>query len=420
MNIRSKVHNVLSFAYRKIRTFCRVERGIHSIDAFLSQPYIKHANVSLLVVDARTGNTVFEHRSDKGTSPASNMKILTTATALEILGPTFCFPTYIESDGDINKNGQLTGNLYIRGFGDPTLGSSYFTKTSILNQWAQKLIDFGIKSIKGKIILDTSFFSNEELNPQWIVDDINSGSAQRMSAICYRDNSEPDFLCQFETDFIDSLKKVGINYSPVDLLINSQRRVLFVHNSPSLAELIKIINYDSNNFYAEQIFRYLGGQMVKPATIDNSIKTIRNYWHNKKISILTSIVSDGSGMAPQNSLNAKTLVEILQYMAHSGNFQTFLDSLPLSGESGTLADFMKNTQLSGRIYAKSGTTQRTKAYSGYIQTKDKSFMKYIFSIIINNPISDFFNGNPAFLPQYVQPEIEKFLLYTDQLDKNNK
>jgi len=47
-------------------------------------------------------------------------------------------------------------------------------------------------------------------------------------------------------------------------------------------------------------------------------------------------------------------------------------------------------------------------------------MKYIFSIIVNNPISDAYNGNPAFLPQYVQPEIEKFLLYTDQLDKNNK
>lgn len=46
-------------------------------------------------------------------------------------------------------------------------------------------------------------------------------------------------------------------------------------------------------------------------------------------------------------------------------------------------------------------------------------MKYIFSIIVNNPISDAYNGNPAFLPQFAQPEMEKLLLYVDKLSQKN-
>jgi D-alanyl-D-alanine carboxypeptidase/D-alanyl-D-alanine-endopeptidase (penicillin-binding protein 4) len=70
--------------------------------------------MSVLVQNLNTGEIIDEHRSEKVVPPASVMKLLTTAAALEIMGPGFRFPTILEYTGTID-NGVLHGNLYIRG-----------------------------------------------------------------------------------------------------------------------------------------------------------------------------------------------------------------------------------------------------------------------------------------------------------------
>ena len=80
------------------------------------------AAISLQVVDLKTGKTMMERNGSQCAIPASITKVISTATALEILGPDFTYKTTIEHDGTIT-DGVLYGNLYIRGGGDPTLGS---------------------------------------------------------------------------------------------------------------------------------------------------------------------------------------------------------------------------------------------------------------------------------------------------------
>ncbi|MGC3858510.1 D-alanyl-D-alanine carboxypeptidase, partial [Enterococcus faecalis] len=78
------------------------------------------ASVSLLVRDARSGATLYQHNPRTRLVPASNLKLLTTAAAMDVLGPQYRFSTQLLSNG-IRQGDRLTGNLYLRGLGDPTI-----------------------------------------------------------------------------------------------------------------------------------------------------------------------------------------------------------------------------------------------------------------------------------------------------------
>ena len=97
--------------------------GMTPVEALCNDPLMRNANIGLLVRDAATGEVVAEWNANKSFTPASTMKIVTTATALELLGPDFRFETQVQAAGEVDSAGVLHGNLYIRGGGDPTLGS---------------------------------------------------------------------------------------------------------------------------------------------------------------------------------------------------------------------------------------------------------------------------------------------------------
>ena len=89
---------------------------------FESNDVTRTANVGVLVVDAATGDTIDAYRADNLLPSASTMKVVSTCTALELLGADYRWNTYLETDGELVGN-TLLGNLYIRGTGDPTLAS---------------------------------------------------------------------------------------------------------------------------------------------------------------------------------------------------------------------------------------------------------------------------------------------------------
>ena len=80
----------------------------------------------LLVADAVIGETLYELNADKYFVPASNMKLLTTALALDTLGPDYRFRTTIETNGTISADGKLSGDLILVGRGDPNLSNRKF------------------------------------------------------------------------------------------------------------------------------------------------------------------------------------------------------------------------------------------------------------------------------------------------------
>ncbi len=143
---------------------------------FESDSQLKHAISSLYVINAKTGEIVFDKNSQIGLAPASTQKIITAATAFELLGKDYRYKTKLGYDGEI-KNGVLNGNFYMVGSGDPTFGSWRYIQTkrdSILKKLSTIFKTAGIKKIKKNLILDNSKFSYQPIPGSWIWDDIGN------------------------------------------------------------------------------------------------------------------------------------------------------------------------------------------------------------------------------------------------------
>ena len=125
-------------------------QGGSSIDILLRNPVTSSANISLLVQDLQSGEVIDAFRSTNVAPPASVMKLLPTATALETLGADYRFSTFIEYSGQIT-GGVLHGDLYVRGTGDPTLGSQKVGDRNLLNTWVRAIREAGIREIRGSV-----------------------------------------------------------------------------------------------------------------------------------------------------------------------------------------------------------------------------------------------------------------------------
>lgn len=128
---------------------------------------------------ALDGRQIFALNPDKPLIPASTMKTVTTATALATLKPSSVFTTHIEYTGKIDRAGVLTGDLFIRGSGDPSLGSERFPGVilpydSLLLDICQKIAASGIKVITGNIVADDRSFSGNVVPEGYQADDVGN------------------------------------------------------------------------------------------------------------------------------------------------------------------------------------------------------------------------------------------------------
>lgn len=143
---------------------------------FTHDPQMKNGISSLLVVDAATGKLVFASNEQVGLAPASTLKVVTAATAFELLGPGFIFKTPFSYTGNI-ENGVLEGDIIITASGDPTSGSWRYGATKNFAQLAQLANAFsaaGIQSWKGKFMVDESPFGTQATPGGWTFDDMGN------------------------------------------------------------------------------------------------------------------------------------------------------------------------------------------------------------------------------------------------------
>lgn len=145
-----------------------------SLESFLSDSSMSHASVSLYFADVEDGKTLLEYNSGKSLTPASILKLITSAVALELLGPQYTFKTKIGYTGILDKRtGILTGNIVIRGGGDPSLGSPYFTDQykDFMDDWISEIKKAGVKKIAGKVITDDSYYDFQPVPAKWLWED---------------------------------------------------------------------------------------------------------------------------------------------------------------------------------------------------------------------------------------------------------
>ena len=147
-----------------------------AINSLEKDEQFAHSILSMYVVETGTGNVVYEHNAQTGMAPASCQKVITSASAFELLGKDYRYKTYIGYDNLIT-NGTLKGNLFFAASGDPTLGSWRWNETKqeiIFKKLLATLNKKGIKKIDGNIYINDLGFSYQPIPDGWIWQDIGN------------------------------------------------------------------------------------------------------------------------------------------------------------------------------------------------------------------------------------------------------
>ncbi len=146
------------------------------LSEIMKAPELKNAFTGVHVRSFKGDRTLFSRNSSKLFNPASNQKLLTTAAALWNLGPNYHFKTVARRDRKM-RNGVVEGNLYIKGYGDPTL------TTENLFGFVNDIAMHGIKKINGHVIIDDTFFDQVTEGPGWEQERSDHAYAAPMSAL---------------------------------------------------------------------------------------------------------------------------------------------------------------------------------------------------------------------------------------------
>jgi len=162
-----------------------------AINSLASDFSLKNASISFIVKDLDSNKIISEYNPNLSLPSASTMKVVTTAAALDILGSYRKFKTKIMYDGYIDSNCVLQGNIYIKGGGDPTLGSKHFSKKHglFMSNWVLEISSLGIDSVAGSVIGDASFFSDEYVASTWSWGDLGNYYGAGVSGLSIYDNT---------------------------------------------------------------------------------------------------------------------------------------------------------------------------------------------------------------------------------------
>ncbi len=183
------------YLHSKIFRIIIISSLVFTVNGFKSKAHNKkftsHASISFFAQNTETKKILKNINSDLSLTPASTLKLITTATILELYGPNHKFKTIISYDGTIDVSGTLNGNIYIEAGNDPCLNSSLFEDNynNLISNWASKIITLGIKKVNGSIIADTNA-NRFALKPDsWPWSDLNKYYGTEPSTLSFCDNT---------------------------------------------------------------------------------------------------------------------------------------------------------------------------------------------------------------------------------------
>ena len=151
---------------------------------------IRSGQFGIMAISLTRGDTLFSENAGTPLMPASTMKMLTSAVAFERLGPSYQFSTDVLHDGTLGPDGTLSGNLYLRGDGDPSLSGRYMPggPGAPMVYLADQLAARGVKRVTGEVIGDASAFDDQKIPEGWLTRYLQAGYAARVSGLSINEN----------------------------------------------------------------------------------------------------------------------------------------------------------------------------------------------------------------------------------------
>ena len=194
----------------------------------INQKFLENAFWGIHIQSLKNGEVLYSHHSKKNMIPASNMKIFTSVFALDKLGPDFQYTTGVYLHGKFDNDTVFTGNVIIRGMGDPTISGRFFDNkvTRIPEDWADSLTARKIKVIHGKIIGDDNFFGDDALGKHWEWDEESYWYSAQVSGLSFNDNCVNWYVSPTRVGLPAKIQLVpGTNYVTIDNRTTTVARV---------------------------------------------------------------------------------------------------------------------------------------------------------------------------------------------------
>ena len=153
-----------------------------SVEQILQDSLLRQTRTGIDIVSLESGETLYARNQHQLFHPASNMKLLTTATALKLLGPNYKFKTTLYADTSSFSDSTITGDLYLKGFGNPDLS------IEDLRSMVQQLNLRGITGIIGNLICDDTYMDDLYWGSGWMWDDVSAWYWAPICALTVNDN----------------------------------------------------------------------------------------------------------------------------------------------------------------------------------------------------------------------------------------
>lgn len=420
------------------------------LDAALDQAPLDTAYTGLVLqTQGQNPRTLYNRNGDRLFTPASNIKLLTTAAAAHSLGADYRLRTSVYG---IPEQGSTM--LRVVGRGDPTLTAAQ------LDALARQLAQAGVSQVS-RLILDDSYFPGFATNPTWEWEDAQYAYAAPVNSLILNRNAialqvaptqvgnplsilwpQPlpagpyplvndsttvaagapanplalwrrgdsptvrltgqlaqgssaqtltlavlDPAQQFAAAMEQALQRQSIAVGQTVVTQNPSPvsdQELAVLESPSVGELMLVANRDSDNLYAEVLFKTLGVTAGGNGTEASQAggEAVKKSLTELGVDASALRLADGSGLSRHNLVSPIALVNTLQVMTTHPQGRAFRASLAIAGQSGTLSNRLRGTALEGRLQGKSGALTGNVALSGYVQPPN--YEPLVFSIVINH------------------------------------
>ena len=440
------------------------------IDELIDRSDSAKARWGVFVMSLKDGRVLYSREGDKLFTPASNMKIYTTAAALDLLGPDFRWRTSVFASSAPTADGVIDGDLVLYGRGAPDLES----KDGLLTL-ADQLQQRGVRRVRGSVIGDESYFRGEQYGIGWQWNDLQwyygappsalsldenavevtlgpgNKTAGPASVVMTPNDSRLRITNNATTGDRDAATTIGIErglssddvvvwgefpieghaYSAFLSIPNPALRAATIFKqllsargihvdgevaardfrapeakrfdpekaielgyieSATLREVVRRTNKESNNLYAELIFRTLGKAKGPSAPDPNpqknaargddeaGVAVIKKWLADQNINANWIAFHDGSGLSRLDLITPESAARLLAIAAQASWRQSFYDSLPVAGRDGTLQGRLAN--ITGRIVAKTGSLTYDHSLSGYATTQSGDV--FLFSILCND------------------------------------
>jgi D-alanyl-D-alanine carboxypeptidase/D-alanyl-D-alanine-endopeptidase (penicillin-binding protein 4) len=420
-----------------------------AVRALVAERVFKDATISLEVIDVDSGQVLAASHEHEAVNPASNAKLYTAATALATLHGEHRFETALL--GTV-KGGTVTGNLVLRGYGDPSL------TTADLYALVEDLKSSGVREIKGDVLVDQRFF-DEETTPPGFEQQESEWAAFRapVSAVALNENTitmtvrptevgtpanvrfdppgfvdvdgtvktgeggadtvgleltgtgsrlhakisgtvsrdsrlvrytrrveSPQLLAGFALKAILEEAQIKVQ-GEVSLAHGKEGPVLARHESAPLSSLLYFLGKQSDNFYAEMVFKSLGGETKgRPAKSASGGDQVVRWVSKVGASDNGLVVKNGSGLFDSDRTTAASVVGLLRAAWRDPQIQPeFVAQLAIGGVDGTLKHRFRTGHAHRLVRAKTGTLEDAAALSGYVLSPTGKGT-VAFSILMNH------------------------------------